>query len=162
VKKLAALAGLLLLAGPLGADARIEGSAPSFAHAKSYATGTQPESVAIGDLNGDGKPDLATANSRAGTVSVLLNRGEGSFEAKRDYPTGRTPELVESADLNGDGKSDLVILRPRSISVLLNQGAGTFAPAVSYAIGRLLDKVVIGDLTPSRTSSPKGAAAIPS
>ena len=52
---------------------------------------TLPCSVAIGDLNGDGKPDLATANRGASTVSVLLNRGDGSFQAKRDYATGSRP-----------------------------------------------------------------------
>jgi hypothetical protein len=144
-RKVLLLAGLFVLGSSVSAAAPT-GSAPSFAPVRSYATGAGPVSVALGDLNGDGKPDLATANFGAGTVSVLLNRGDGSFEANRDYPTGRTPELVEIADLNGDGKSDLVNLRPRSISVLLNQGAGTFAPAVSYAIGRLWYEVVIGDL----------------
>ena len=48
-----------------------------------------PRSVAIGDLNGDGKPDLASANSGADTVCVLLNKGDGSFQARRDYATDR-------------------------------------------------------------------------
>ena len=49
--------------------------------------------MTIGDLNGDGKPELATANYYANTVSVLANKGDGSFEAKRDYATGTTPWL---------------------------------------------------------------------
>src|SRR6266566_4048695 len=54
---------------------------PSFAAPRNYATGRLPGSVALGDLNGDGKPDLAVANTGFGnespgeTVSVLLNRG---------------------------------------------------------------------------------------
>ena len=60
----------------------------SFQAKRDYATGRGPDSVAIGDLNGDGKPDLATANSDANTVSVLANRGDGSFQAKLDYATG--------------------------------------------------------------------------
>ena len=55
--------------------------------------GDQPASVAIGDLNGDGKPDLATANATADTVSVLLNRGNGTFAPRLDYPTGGAPDL---------------------------------------------------------------------
>ena len=48
-----------------------------------YATGPNPPDVAIGDLNGDGKADLATANGNdANTVSVLIGRGDGSFSAK--------------------------------------------------------------------------------
>ena len=79
----------------------------SFQAKLDYATGSGPSSVAIGDLNGDGKPDLATANADANSVSVLLNRGDGSFEAKLDYRTGRGPVSVAIGDLNGDGKPDL-------------------------------------------------------
>jgi hypothetical protein len=77
VNKLVALAGTAVAAGSLGVAALFAGSAPSFARARSYAAGHGPWSVAIGDLNGDGKPDLATANFGTGaadTVSVLLNR----------------------------------------------------------------------------------------
>ena len=80
-KKVLVLAGLLVLGGSVSAaapPARRLRCAP----ARSYATGHTPLSVAIGDLNGDGKPDLVTANLNAGTVSVLINRGDGSFPAK--------------------------------------------------------------------------------
>lgn len=50
----------------------------SFGVKTDYGTGDAPTSVAIGDLNGDGKPDLATANFYSSTVSVLLNIGAGS------------------------------------------------------------------------------------
>jgi hypothetical protein len=92
-----------------------------------YAAGTppicfgclaQPTSVAIGDLNGDGKPDLATANYGGGSVSVLPNRGDGTFQAKLDYATASSPHSVAIADLNGDRKRDLAT---NSISVLLNR-----------------------------------------
>jgi FG-GAP-like repeat len=64
----------------------------SFQANRIYATGAVPTSVAIGDLNGDGRLDLATAN-----VSVLVNRGDGSFQAKLDYRTGRRPNWLRSA-----------------------------------------------------------------
>ena len=66
--------------------------------------GTRAVSVAIGDLNGDGKPDLATANRDAGSVSVLAGTGDGSFQAKLDYATGSLPYAIAIGDLNGDGR----------------------------------------------------------
>jgi predicted NUDIX family NTP pyrophosphohydrolase len=129
----------------LGAVARsAAGPAPSFAAAKSYATGKRPVSLAIADLNGDSKPDVVTAN---GTVSVLLNRGDGSFQAKRDYATTGAIS-VAIGDLNGDGKLDLATanLGANTVSVLLNRGDGTFAAKHDYATGRGPLAAVIGDL----------------
>jgi hypothetical protein len=125
----------------------------SFAAAKHYAIGNAPCSLAIGELNGDGKPDVVAGNCDATKVSVLLNQGNGVFEARRDYAAGHRPNRVEIADLNGDGKSDLLTSNnlDRTISVLLNQGAGALGPPVTYALrlGRprdsLLD-VLIADL----------------
>jgi hypothetical protein len=100
----------------------------SFAPRHNYATGRGPFSVAIGDLNGDGKRDLATANNRANTntVSVLANRGDGSFQAKLDYATGRSPFSVAIGDLNGDGRPDVATANfgtggADTVSVLLNR-----------------------------------------
>jgi hypothetical protein len=130
----------------LGVVARSAGGpAPSFAGARSYATGRTPRSVAIGDLNGDGKPDLATANSGANTASVLLNRGDGSFQAKRVYRTGRGPESVAIGDLDGDGKPDLATANSGAVSVLLNKGDGSFQAKRDYATGGA-SSVAIGDL----------------
>ena len=114
-RTLLVLAGLLVLGTSVSAAAPT-GSAPSFAAAKSYATGRNPHSIAIGDLNGDRKPDLVTANSDDGTVSVLLNSGDSSFLAKRDYETGGSPESVAIGDLNGDGKPDLATGTPPTTS----------------------------------------------
>jgi hypothetical protein len=144
VKKILALSSMLLFVGALVASA-LSSSAPSFARARSYSTGRAPVSIAIGDLNGDGKQDLATANSAANGASVVLNRGDGSFRAKRDYRTGRAPYLVAIGDLNGDGKPDLATANYHSstVSVLANRGDGSFEAKRDYRTG----------LDPSRSRS---------
>ena len=75
-----------------------------------YATGTYPFSVAVGDFNGDGKLDLAVTNSGDNTVSVLLGKGDGTFQAHVDYATGDiNPQWLVAADFNRDGKLDIAI-----------------------------------------------------
>src|ERR1700736_2047380 len=75
---------------------------PSFITAPSYPTGNFPQAIAVGDLNGDGIPDLVTATS-AGAVSVLLGNGDGPFPAHNDYVVGNKPVSVALADLTGSG-----------------------------------------------------------
>ena len=86
----------------------------------SYPTGSAPSAVVSGDFNGDGIPDLAVTNGNcayqtsglaytelvcnAGTVSILLGNGDGSFELHLDYATGKNPSALAAADFNADGK----------------------------------------------------------
>jgi hypothetical protein len=87
-----------------------------------YRIRSLPEAVAIGDLNGDGKPDLATANNETSTASVLLNSGDGKFQPELVYPTAAQNGSVAIADFNGDRKLDLATANPDNdtVSVLLN------------------------------------------
>jgi hypothetical protein len=126
------------------------GPAPSFARQVSYRAGISPSSVAIADLNGDGKPELVVADyGEPSRVSVFLNKGDGGFQAKRDYLTGAAPISLAIGDLNADGKLDLATanLRALTISVLLNRGDGSFEPKVDYRAGTRPLSVAIGDLT---------------
>lgn len=119
---------------------------PSFAEPKQYAVGDGPDGLVSGDLNDDGKLDLVTANGRA--VSVLLNKGDGTFQARRDYPAGGTHLAI--GDLNGDRKLDLAttaaLLNNPHVSVLLNRGNGSFRAKRGYRTGRGPNSVAIGDL----------------
>src|SRR5438132_14292712 len=63
----------------------------SFLPPVSYAAGPYPDSVAVGDFNGDGRLDLATANVFQGTVSILLGKGDGTFLAAQSYAVGTNP-----------------------------------------------------------------------
>jgi hypothetical protein len=123
----------------------------SFQPKLDYRTGREPASVVIGDLNADGKPDLATANEHDNTVSALLNRGDGSFQAELEYGTGIGPWSLAMGDLNGDGTPDLVTSNGRkTVSVLANRGDGSFEAKLDYATGGPPDEVAIGDLNGDR------------
>ncbi len=120
----------------------------TFAAKVDYTTGTQPYGVAIGDLNGDGKADLAVANSNSTSVSVFINTGTGTYRAKVDYTTGTNPYGVAINDLNGDGKADLAVANrgSSSISIFLNAGNGTFGAKVDYTTGTSPEHIAIADL----------------
>jgi hypothetical protein len=134
------------------------GAAPSFVHSRTYHVGRSPASVAVDDVNGDGAAEIVTANTDANTVSVLKNRGDGTFDAREDHAAGRNPESVVVADLNCDGSPDIVDTSGRSrVSVLLNRGSGHFETRRSYESGPYPSAVVAGDL--DRDSDPDLAVA---
>jgi hypothetical protein len=100
--------------------------------------------LALGDLNGDGATDLVTQNSKDSTLSVLLNKGDGTFLPERHYATGHHPYSAALGDLNGDGKPD-VATNGRTLSVLLNGGDGTLQPRRDTPVASNLS-VALGDL----------------
>jgi VCBS repeat-containing protein len=102
----------------------------------SFAAGTNPASVAVGDFNSDGDPDLAVANLDSNNVSVLLGVGDGTFTAPINFPVfpvGNGPTSVAVGDFNGDGKPDLAVANVRSnnVSVLLNNTITNQAPTAA-------------------------------
>src|SRR5205823_6370588 len=109
----------------------------TFQTAVSYVAGTNPRFVVGGDVNGDGKLDLAVANCGSANVSILFGKGDGTFEAAANYGTGTSPLAVATGDLNGDGKPDLTVANSGSgnVSVLLGNGDGTFQDAVNFGVG---------------------------
>ena len=119
----------------------------SFGAATNFAAGTAPSSVAIGDLNGDGKPDLAVANPGSGSVSVLLGDGAGSFAAATNFATGSAPRAVAVGDLNGDAKPDLAVanLDSDNVSVLLNVST----PEVMWVADRQVFGATVGTASAS-------------
>jgi hypothetical protein len=136
----------------------------SFQAPRSYATASyDAASVAVADVNGDGKPDLVVANfyqnsdQSTGGVSVLLANGDGTFQAAATYTSGAgAAESVAIADVNGDGKPDLTVVNCArasncsgygAVSVLVGNGDGTFqAPARFRSGGKTATSAAIADV----------------
>ena len=118
-----------------------------FLAAVNYVAGSWPDSVAVGDFNGDGKADLAVANGVSNNFSILLGNGNGTFQAALTYGVGNGPIFLSVADFNGDGKADLVIANSNdnNVSVLMGIGNGSFQPAVNYPLGISPSSVAVGD-----------------
>ncbi len=125
----------------------------SFVTVSQFATGSGPRNVAIGDIDGDGKPDLVVVNDFNNTVSVLRNSGSAgviSFDAKLDFSVGGSPWTVAIGDIDGDGKPDLAVTNSFgfSISVLRNTssaGIVSFDPKVDFSMGSGGGSVSLGD-----------------
>jgi len=113
--------------------------------------GTYPSSLAVADVNSDGKRDLVVANCGAGcfdggTVGVLLGNGDGTFQTAVTYGTGGVgADSVKIADVNGDGKLDVLVANScgnttcsltGTVGVMLGNGDGTFQSVVPYSVGQ--------------------------
>src|SRR5829696_6190953 len=118
----------------------------TFTGPTNFAVGDGPNSVAVGDFNGDGDPDLAVANEFAGSVSVLLGGAGGSFAAT-NVATGGVPFAVAVGEFNGDGDPDLAVADAYAgiISVLLGSTGGTFTGPTDFPAGSFPAAVAVGE-----------------
>ena len=128
--------------------------------------GKAPASIAVADLNGDGRPDLAVGiclsgsptcgGGQSGGVAVLLGNGDGTFQTPTVYASGGWgPDSVVVADVNGDKKPDVLVTNfyepskgTGSVGVLIGIGDGTFEPLVTYGLNppRNIAWIAVGDV----------------
>jgi hypothetical protein len=102
----------------------------------------------VGDLDGDGAPDVVAANSLDDTVSILLNRGDGILRPRHARAAGSTSSSVAIADVTGDGVPDVVIghASDPTVTVLEGDGDGTFPRARAFPTLEETAAVAVADL----------------
>jgi hypothetical protein len=119
-------------------------------------TGAAPDAVAVGDLNGDGVPDLVVADSGTSQVSVYLGKPGGGYAPPVLYSTldpvtklGATPVSVMLADLTNTGKLDIIVASQTDnvITILANNGSGVFSFVKTISVGAHPTQVVAGKFT---------------
>ena len=125
----------------------------SFANRIPFTVGSQPFTLAIGDIDGDGKLDLVAGNAQGGTISVLRNistSGNINFATKADFEAGNFPFGTTLGDIDGDGKLDaLVVDQGVKLTILRNTSkvdTVRFATKVDFTTGTTPIRIAVGDL----------------
>lgn len=120
---------------------------------RSFSTGvgSGPISVAIADLNHDGRLDVAVANGSDNSAGVLLGNGDGTLQTEVEYQTGSDPNTIQIADFDGDGNVDLAVANGNSdnVGVLIGRGDGTFEAQVvvdTGGAGSTPNGLAVGDM----------------
>ncbi|MDA1120031.1 MAG: FG-GAP-like repeat-containing protein [Bacteroidetes bacterium] len=107
----------------------------SFDNKVDYSSQTHPRSVALGDLDGDGRVDLVVANEETSKISVFRNTsasGSISLAASVDYSTGLFPQSVSINDFDGDGKADIVVANGGNSTVSILRNISTSIGIIAF------------------------------
>ena len=123
----------------------------TFVAARSYWSGGDVlgvSSIATGDFNGDGIPDVVVANSDDDFITILLGNGDGTFQAPQTYAANLFTIFMAVGDFNGDGLLDLAAANafiPGTVTILLGNGDGSFQPPVAFPAGNTPLCLAVGD-----------------
>jgi hypothetical protein len=106
--------------------------------------GSFPYALASADVNGDGSPDIISANETGNSLSVLTNNGAGVYFLASSPPVGPAAESVAAVDVNGDGWVDLISANSgtNTLTILTNNGSGGFVTASTPAVGHSPQSVI--------------------
>ena len=122
----------------------------SFANANDVPVAYKVRDLLIGDLNGDGTPDVVTANrtsNNTGIANVRLGNGQGGFSSSRDVVLSAIPYAIALGDVNNDGRMDIATANAgASACVRLADGAGGFTSVPDVAVGQAPLKVALQDV----------------
>src|SRR5262245_30920318 len=123
---------------------RAEGT---FSDPVSLAVGATPGSVAVADINGDGRQDIVVANAGDASISLFLGMGDGTFAPQSRIATTVSSSSPVTADFNGDGITDIAVGNSAGdkLAVLLGFGDVTFSAPVLYSTG-IPVSIAAGDL----------------
>jgi hypothetical protein len=150
------------------------------ANGSPITVGNFPEAVKIGDFNGDGLQDLAVANAKDNSISILLGNGDGTFTAASGspIPVGSFPFFVAVADFDVNGTADIAVSNDsdNTVTILLGKGDGTFTeangspiPNFNYNPGPIIPAdfngdgkvdLAVSDFTPSDPNSKLGNVVV--
>jgi hypothetical protein len=126
----------------------------SFLGGHKKLTSNEPAQSVVADFNGDGFPDIATANASFGetsTMSIFLGKGNGQFLPPVDYTTNTFTSGIVSGDFNQDGIPDIAAMSQGStgndgdVAVFLGNGDGTFRGPVDNVLGTFPVSIAVGD-----------------
>jgi hypothetical protein len=101
--------------------------------------------IAVGDLNGDGRPDFIASNPFLKTISIMLAQPSGGFSEAGAVTLQEGANSGAIADFNGDGKADIALLTSSGVLIFLGNGDGTFAAPSSVSLTGFKIKIIAGD-----------------
>lgn len=125
---------------------------------------SNPRSIAIADLDGDGNQDLIATNGGKGSskegLSIFMGNGDGTFQDRVRYDLENASRAIVAQDVNGDGKPDVVVAANEKLAVFLNNGDGTLMRIAKYkGFESRIAEIIVADV--NNDSAPDLLAATP-